>query len=117
MIIAWLKAASFFGVARWLWLLVAAAVLIAAFSISGALSGDREAEVEARLNRNQGEAAVRSGADAVGTLGRAGAREDAIDQEVSNAQNRVRNAPDAGSADAAARDGLCRLSPDYCEPD
>lgn len=58
------------GVARWIWMLGALALTVLAvwWLVSSLMSGKRAA-TEARLNRNQTEAALASGTDAVESVG------------------------------------------------
>jgi hypothetical protein len=92
-------------------LLIAAATLW----FTGLLSGARRAEVTARFETHRGDAAVRSGADAANTIGERGSAEQALDKEITHAQDQVRAAPDTGAAHSAARNGLCGISPNYCD--
>lgn len=73
-------------------------------------------KAEARLGRNTTGAAIESGKDAVRTVGARGAAESDLDKEVGNATRNIENAPDGAAADAAGRDGLCRIAGDrFCE--
>jgi hypothetical protein len=73
-------------------------------------------KAEARLGKNTTEAAIGSGKDAVATVGARGAAESDLDKEVGNATRNIENAPDGAAADAAGRDGLCRIAGDrFCE--
>ena len=55
-----------------------------------------------------------SGGDAGGTVGGRNAAERETDEQVRETQDAIDNADNLGGADAAARDGLCKQSPDYC---
>jgi hypothetical protein len=70
-------------------------------------------KAEARLSRNQAEAAAESGADAVNTVGEAGEREAAGDALTRENNQEIRNAPGADApvsaeAGAAGLAALCR---------
>lgn len=65
-------------------------------------------EVEARLGTEQAGAAMQSGQDAVGTVGRNQAKESATDARVQEIEDEVDAANDAAGADAAGRNGLCQ---------
>lgn len=58
------------GVARWIWMLGALALtVLAVWWLIISLTSGKRAATEARLNRNQVEAALASGTDAVETVG------------------------------------------------
>jgi hypothetical protein len=99
------------------WTLLAGCLVLAAIAtvlvLDMVLDGGR-AKVEAKLNGSLAGSAKDSGRDAVETVGSAGASEDAIDERVSDVQEKVRSAPDAAGADRAGRDGLCAITPDLC---
>jgi len=71
------------------------------------------AKVEAKLGRNQTEAALQSGTDAVGTIGAQGAAEEVTDRITRENDNAIRSAPGAdtpvpAAVDSVARERLCR---------
>lgn len=73
----------------------------------------RTAKTEAQLNRNQTEAALASGADAVGTIGDQTGREAAINATTKENSDAIRSAagadtPVPAAVDAVARERLCR---------
>lgn len=101
--------------ASWIGRLVMVAALIgAAWWIVSSLSGGKSARVEADLNGNRAGAAVESGADAANTTGDVADRAADIDGKVSDARSEIDRAETGDDIDAAGRDGLCDLSPDYC---
>lgn len=80
------------------------------------------AKTEAKLGANQTGAALASGADAVDTLGKTAAAEDATDTISRENDNAIRNAPGADAPvgpalDAAARRGLCRYAANLGKPE
>lgn len=83
------------------WAVGALIVLLALWWAYSALT--RNARTEARLARNQAEAAAQSGADAVNTVGRAGEREAAGDDLTRDNERTIR---DAEGADAEVADGV-----------
>lgn len=90
--------------ARFLAAIAAGVVLIIlAVWITDALSDGRRAKVEAKLNRNQAEAAVNSGRDAVETLGTQAASEEAIDAITGENADAIHSAP---GADAPVAPGV-----------
>lgn len=88
------------------------AILLMAWLVNTIVSG-RNAKVEARLGRNQTEAATKSGEDAVNTVGDQITAEDRVDAITRENERDIRNAPGADEAvsselnDAALR-SLCR---------
>lgn len=81
-----------------------------------------QAAAEARVERESGDAATKSGADAVSTLGGAGKRENTIDQTVRENENEIRKASGADTpvddaVDAAGRRSLCRHASNSRNPD
>lgn len=62
-----------------LWLIGAVLIVLAAWWLIATLTGGKRAKVEARLNGNVAGAALESGRDAVGTLGKQQAAESATD--------------------------------------
>lgn len=103
-----------FGLARWVWILIALLLAIAAaWWVVTSFIGGKSAKVEARLSKNQAEAALESGADAVETVGTVGAAEAKIDITTRENERAIRNAPGADAPvtaelDAVARERLCR---------
>ncbi|MAL26605.1 MAG: hypothetical protein CL820_12065 [Croceicoccus sp.] len=102
------------GLPRWAGAAVAIAALIAlGFWLSAALSGGKRAGVEAELNAGRADAGIASGQDAANTVGAAGGRERAIDQQTRDNEHAIRNAPGADApVDAGVHgvglDRLCR---------
>lgn len=71
--------------------------------------GGASAKTEARLARNAAGAAIESGRDAVNTIGKQMASEDAIDIISRENEHEIRNAPGARApVDPAARDAALR---------
>ena len=99
------------------WILGAIGVLLlglAAWCLVATVTGGKTAEVTAELEAGRGDAMAESGSDAVGTVGANNAAERETDGQVKETQDAIDNADNLGGADAAARDGLCKQSPDYC---
>ena len=76
-----------------------AAIIFAAWALWWTITSRPKAE--ARLSRNQAQAAAQSGADAVNTVGRAGDREAASDALTRSNEGMIRNA-EGGDAKVAA---------------
>lgn len=94
-------------------LALVALALGAAWWLVASLIGGKSAETEARLGRNQADAAHASGGDAVDTVGKQGAAEAAADDLTRRNDDDIRNAegadaPVAPAAAAAGMRGLCR---------
>lgn len=94
-----------------LYLLAGLAALAAAWWLYSAITAKPKAE--ARLSRNQAEAAAQSGADAVNTVGRAGEREAADDALTRDNERNIRNAEGADArvgeaVNDAGVQALCR---------
>ncbi len=88
------------------------ALALAGFLTVRSCQSASTAKTEAKLGRNQTEAAIASGADAVETVGDVGGRADAIDQTTKENTDAIRNAPGADAlvpagVDAVARERLC----------
>ena len=106
----WLTGKAIFGLARWVWALLAfAGVLLAVWWLYSTWTANPKAE--ARLGRNQASAASESGADAVNTVGRAGDREAGDDALTRSNEEDIRNAEgsDATVAPGARDAGLAAL--------
>lgn len=93
------------------WLLLGLGVLFLLAWGYSALT--RNSKAEARLSKNQAEAAAQSGSDAANTVGAAGDREAASDALTRDNEKDIRNAegsdaPVAAPARDAGLDGLCR---------
>lgn len=93
------------------WAVGAIIVLLAVWWAYSALT--RDSKAEARLSRNQAEAASESGSEAVNTVGEAGVREAQSDALTRDNEKDIRNAEGADAPVAApARDAglasLCR---------
>jgi type II secretory pathway component PulM len=87
--------------------------IIAGLLLWNAWSARATAKAEARLSKNQTEAALESGADAVGTVGAVGATEVQIDVITRENERAIREAPGADApVDPALRtaglQALCR---------
>lgn len=91
-----------------LWLMLG--LLVIALLATGKCALDRGAKTEARLSRNQTDAAVNSGRDAVETVGERAASEAAGERVVKETEDEIQRAEDAGAVTDAGRDGLCRLA-------
>ncbi|MDD3799363.1 MAG: hypothetical protein PHE36_09325 [Novosphingobium sp.] len=112
MICKWLGTKALFGLARGWWALIAAILTVAlALFILSALTGGKTARTEAKLARNQTEAAIASGMDAVATIGAQGAAEDDVDALTRENDHAIRNAQgaDAPVSDALATAGMFSL--------
>ena len=99
------------------WILGAIGMLLlglAAWWLVATVTGGKTAEVTAELEAGRGDAMAESGGDAGGTVGGRNAAERETDEQVRETQDAIDNADNLGGADAAARDGLCKQSPDYC---
>lgn len=95
------------------WAVGALVIVLALWWAYSALT--RDAKTEARLGRNQAEAAAQSGSDAVNTVGKAGEREAASNDLTRTNSEEIHNAEGADArvapaADAAGRASLCRRS-------
>jgi hypothetical protein len=93
------------------WAVIGLVAMLAMWLGYRAITAD--ARTEARLSRNQAEAARQSGADAVNTVGEAGEREAAGDALTRENNQEIRNAPGADApvsaeAGAAGLAALCR---------
>lgn len=99
------------------WIFWALGVVLFAFAVwwlVGTVTGGKSDETRAHVEANRGEAMAGSAADAVGTVGERSAAEQETDEQIREVQDAIDNAKDLGGADAAARDGLCKQSADYC---
>lgn len=110
-LVRWARALTPLG--RWVALAALVLIALAVWWIVASWQGGRTAKVEARLSRNQADAALASGADAVATIGRQGGREAAIDAITRENDHAIRSAPGADTPvsaelDALARQRLCR---------
>ena len=92
-----------------LYVALALAAVFALWALYNAVTANPKAE--ARLSRNQAQAAQESGSDAVNTVGRAGEREAASDALTRSNEKEIRNAEGADAVVAApVRDaGLASL--------
>lgn len=95
------------------WAICALLIVLAGWWLYGSITAKPKAE--ARLGRNQAEAAQQSGADAVNAIGSAGEREAASNDLTRTNEQEIRNAQGADATVAApARDAglraLCRRS-------
>lgn len=91
---------------------VAVVVIGALWTAYRLLTGS--ARTEARLARNQTEAASQSGSDAVNAVAGAGDREHELDKGTEDAGRKIDAATDAAGADAAGSERLCKLNPSLC---
>ena len=90
-----------------MWALAALAVLGALWWLYSALTANPKAE--ARLGRNQAEAALQNGVDAVGSVGKQQASEAATDILTRENDSAIRSAPGASApVDPAVRDAWLR---------
>lgn len=98
----------------WLWLAAAAALLVLAVFVLGRCSqGDRLREE--RANTDKSEARTESAVEAVNEITKLGERGDATDEQVRQAQERIRQA-DASQRNRVARYELCVVQRgDDCE--
>ena len=92
---------------------LALALIVAALFALETCRGERAARTEARLGRNQAEAALASGADAAGTVGAVSAGAADSEQLTRENTDAIRSAPGADrpvdpALDAVARERLCR---------
>jgi len=106
------RIAAFFATLAGRLVLVVLAILAAWWLVS-ALTGGSRAKIEAKLGKNQVEAATQSGSDAVNTVGAQGANEDAIDALTRRNDDAIRNAegagaPVAGGVNDAGLRALCQ---------
>jgi type VI protein secretion system component VasK len=85
-------------------------LLIAGFVTLRSCQAERTAKTETRLSKGQADAAVKSGSDAVETVGNRMAADRRGDQTVQETKDAINNASDAVGVDAAGRAGLCRLA-------
>lgn len=81
------------------WLVAAILVLLALWWLYSAITANPKAE--ARLSRNQAQAASESGSDAVNTVGRAADREAASNELTRTNEQDIRNAPGSDAAVSA----------------
>lgn len=89
--------------------LVFVALILGFFTLRSCQNA-RNAKTETRLSKGQADAAVKSGTDAVETVGNRMAADRAGDQAVEETKDAINNASDAAGVDAAGRAGLCRLA-------
>lgn len=99
------------------WKLILGAIVLllavwAFFFVRGLFVGGKD--VEARLGSTQTDAALRSGQDAVNTVGDASKRETETDAATKGTQDEVNKATDGAGVDRVARNGLC-ASAGLCE--
>ncbi len=74
-------------------------------------NAERKANAEAELQRNRSDAAIKSGSDAVETIGNAQVREQKTQDTVEQGKREIENAEPGNSNDAADR-AACRM-PSY----
>jgi hypothetical protein len=74
-------------------------------------------KTEAKLGKNQTNAAINSGHDAVETIGNRQAEDEAGRQSVEETKNDIKNQTDAGGVTDAGRRGLCRLASHRSNPE
>lgn len=111
------------GLARWIWITAVAALLILAvwWVVSSLTSGQR-AKTEAHLNRNQTEAALASGTDAVQSVGRTVEYKRRVDIITRETERVIRStqgadAPVDPNLDRIARERLCQRAAYLEHPD
>jgi hypothetical protein len=74
-------------------------------------------KAEAKLGKNQTNAAINSGHDAVETIGNRQAADEADRQAVEETKDDIKNQTDAGGVTDAGRRGLCRLASHRSNPE
>jgi hypothetical protein len=94
-------------------LLIALVIALIGWGVT-ALFGGKTAKVEADLGRERTGAAIQSGADAVNTVGDVEAESGERARSGEQVKGQIRDAKDARAGDVAARDWLCKQSPDLC---
>lgn len=111
------------GLARWVWLLIAIALAVAAawWMVSSLMSG-KSAKTEAKLSTNQAEAAFESGTDAVESVGRTIELERHVDYITKETERVILEAPGADAPvdprlDSIARQRLCQRTAYSEHPD
>ena len=102
----WLRA-PLLGVARWVWIAVALGLtVLAVWWLVSSLTSGSVARTQARLSKNQTEAALASGTDAVQSVGRTTEYERHVDVITRETERVIREAP---GADAPVDPDLHRL--------
>lgn len=103
----WLRA-PLLGVARWIWIAAAFGLtVLAAWWLVATLTSGSTARTQARLSKNQTEAALASGTDAVQSVGRTVEYERHVDVITRETERVIREAP---GADAPIDPDLQRLA-------
>ena len=103
----WLRA-PLLGVARWVWIAVALGLtVLVAWWLVATLTSGSTARTQARLGKNQTEAALASGTDAVQSVGRTVEYERRVDVITRETERVIREAP---GADAPIDPDLQRLA-------
>jgi len=88
-------------------IIVVVLIWVAVFVYELMTAGDK---TRARLGENQADAAIESGADAVGAVGRQADSDRGLDAKVQETGNAIDRAEDGAGVDAAGRDGLCDIA-------
>ncbi len=108
---------------RWGWLLIAAILALTAITIGFAYVRGRFAAEETRgeIDASRADAGIASGRDAADTVGAAGTRERAIDQQTRENDDAIRNAPGADvpvddGVHGTGIDSLCRRAAYRADP-
>jgi hypothetical protein len=89
-------------------------VLVIALLAVGKCAYDQKAATELKISRNQGDAAIKSGRDAVDTVGNRQAEELRGSQNVQETRDEINNATDVPGVTDAGRAGLCRQAGRSC---
>lgn len=94
------------------WLIIIAVVLLLLFAGYQAVKHffTSGVKTEAKLGKNQTNAAIESGHDAVETVGNRQAADAEGQKTVQETKDAINNATDAGGVTDAGRSGLCRLA-------
>lgn len=119
-LLRWARALTPLG--RWVAVIAPVTIALACWWLIASWQSGRTAKAEARLSRNQTEAAIASGASAVATIGQQIAREAAIDAITTENEHAILAAPGAAAPvgaelDAVARQRLCRRAVYRQHPD
>lgn len=86
------------GLARWIWIIAALGLtVLAVWWLISSLTSGQVARTEARLNKNQSEAALASGTDAVQSVGRTTEYERRVDIITRETERVIREAPGANA--------------------
>lgn len=106
----WLRGLSL----AWKLVVLLGLILLAMLAMNLLFGGNAE-KVKADLGARQTGAALESGSDAVDTVGANAIAAQSRGEIVKGTNDAIDAAKNGADADAAARRGLCELSPDNCE--